>query len=579
MKKRLIVLSTVLTVGSLLLAACSDNQGAAPAQGSNTPTSTDAGKTAAPAANALTEQVKAADLSKLPNIAKQRTDTIIVGLTDPSGAFTPYFQKSGYDGNVSSLLYTPLVTVDNKGVPTPGLAEKWDVSSDNLTITYHLRPNLKFSDGSPITADDVAFTWTILHDKAYDGDTQVDVLHVKGGKDYKEGRAKTIEGIKVIDPLTISVTLDQPNATALVTLGSDVLSKAYYGKDYQFGQLDYLKKLHEKPVGTGPYKLDKFIPGQEVRFVANENYFNGKPKTEHFIYKTSQGDTWQFLETGEVDYASFSATKENIDKLKKLGFLNILPYTPSVYGYVQVNLEHEQLKDKKVRQAFAYGLDRQSIYVDANQGAGAIANIPSSPISWAYTEDGINPYKYDVEKAKSLLEEAGWKPGADGIREKDGKPLSIHFLGSKGKQTDDFIAVATENFKALGVKFQPEMFADFNSLVSKVNSGDFDMVTFSTSMLTDPADGLQQFVDGEIKGYNNPKFKELYDKGLATVDIEARKKIYKEIYQLMNDELPVIFTNYKKTVYAYNGRIENLSVSPFNGLSTSLPNWSLSKQP
>ncbi|MZQ85584.1 ABC transporter substrate-binding protein [Paenibacillus sp. 5J-6] len=577
MKKSFIVVSALLTVGSLLLSACSDDQGTASTQGGSTPAATNANQTAAPV-NALAE-VKAADLSKLPNSAKQRTDTIIVGLTDPSGAFTPYFHQSGYDGNVSSLLYTPLVTVDNKGVPTPGLAEKWDVSPDNLTYTYHLRKDLKFSDGTPLTAEDVAFTWTILHDKAYDGDMQVDVLHVKGGQAYKEGKATSIEGIKVIDPQTISVTLEQPNATALLTLGSDVLSKAYYGKDYKFGQLDYIKKLHEKPVGTGPYKLEKFMPGQEVRFVANENYFAGKAKTEHFIYKTSQGDAWQFLETGEVDYASFSATKENVDKLKKMGFVNIIPYTPSTYGYIQVNLEHDQLKDKKVRQAFAYGIDRQSIYVDANQGAGEIANIPSSPISWSYTQEGINPYKFDVEKAKQLLDEAGWKPGADGIREKDGKPLSIHFLGSKSAQTDNFIAITTESFKAIGVKFQPEVFADFNALVSKVESGDYDMVSFSTSLITDPSDGLQPFVDGEIKGYSNPKFKELYDKGLATIDIEERKKVYKEIYQLMNDELPVIFTNYKKTVYGYNGRIENLSVSPFNGLSTSLPNWSLSKQP
>ena len=240
-----------------------------------------------------------------------------------------------------------------------------------------------------------------------------------------------------------------------------------------------------------------------------------------------------------------------------------------------MNLEHEALKDKKVRQAIAYGLDRQSIYVDANQGAGAVANIPSSPISWAYTEEGINPYKYDPEKAKALLDEAGWKVGADGIREKDGKQLTIHYLGSKKKDTDIFIAVAKENFAELGIKFEPEVFADFNALVSKVEGGDYDLASFSTPLLTDPADGLIQFVDGEIKGYDNPKFKELYDKGLATNDLEERKQIYKELFQLANDELPVIFTNYRKTVYAYNGRIQNLDVSPFNGIAPSLPDWYL----
>lgn len=581
MRKNAIVITSLLLTGSLLLSACANNSNNESSSANNAAAgsnSTNVEATTAPEivpAGALSEPFTATDLSKLPAVAQKRTDTIIVGLTDPSGAFTPYFQQSGYDGNVSSLLYASLVTVDDKGVPTPELAESWDVSDDQLTYTFHLRKDLKFSDGSPLTADDVAFTWTIQYDKSYDGSSRFPSLNVKGGKAYKEGTSPTVEGIKVIDPQTISATLEQPNATALVQLGSNVLSKAYYGKDYKIGNLEYIKKLHEKPLGDGPYKLEKFIPGQEVRFVANENYFKGKPKTEHFIYKTTEGDVWQFVETGEVDYASFSATDENIEKLKALGFVNIIPYTPSTYGYLQVNLKHEQLKDKLVRQAIVYGLDRQSIYVDAAQGAGSIANIPASPISWSYTEEGINPYKYDPEKAKQLLDEAGWTVGAGGIREKDGKPLSIHYLGSKSKNTDIFIAVAKENFEALGIEFQPEVFADFNSLVSKVEGGDYDLVSFSTSMLTDPSDGFMQFFDGEITDYDNPKFLELYNKALATTDIEARKAVYKELYQLFNDELPIIFTSYKKTVYAYNGRIENLSVSPFIGLAGSLPTWSL----
>ncbi|MNU77411.1 Oligopeptide-binding protein AppA precursor [compost metagenome] len=579
MRKGTILLTSLLIASSLLLNACSDNQDdAAPPSSSTTASGGTATETKVSTEQAGAQTIKASDLSKLPDVAKQRTDTIIVGLTDPAGAFVPYFTQSGYDGNVNSQLQASLVTTDDKGVPVPELAEKWDISADNLTITYHLRKDLKFSDGSPVTADDVAFTWTILHDKAYAGDTPIDIVHVKGGADYKAGKASTVSGIKVIDPLTISVTLDQPNATALTTLGGPVLSKAYYGKDYKFGQLDYIKKLYLAPVGTGPYKLEKFIPGQEVRFVANEYYYKGKPKTEHFIYKTSEGDTWQYLETGEIDFASFSATQENIDKLKGLGFVNVIPYTPSVYGYLQVNLEHEQLKDKKVRQAITYGLDRKSIYVDAAQGAGEVANIPSSPISWAYTQDGINPYQYDPEKAKQLLDEAGWKVGASGIREKDGKKLTLHYLGFKSKNTDIFIPIAKENFQAIGIDFQPEVFADFNALVSKVESKDYDLASFSTSMLNDPSDGLAMFLpNGDVKGYDNPKFIELYNKALATSDIEARKKTYKEIFQLLNDELPVIFTNYKKTVYGYNGRIENLSVSPFNGIANSLPEWSLSK--
>ncbi|OPA73908.1 ABC transporter substrate-binding protein [Paenibacillus selenitireducens] len=576
MKKGLFSLLTVIISGALLLSACSQQSSTPAAEGnaaSTTTTTTDQATTET--SSGLTELLKATDISKLPELAQKRTDTVIVGLTDPSGAFTPYFQQSGYDGNVSSLLYSSLVTVDNSGVPIPDLAESFDISDDQLTYTFHLRKDSKFSDGSPLTADDVAFTWTILHDKAYDGGYDLLSAHIKGGEAYKEGKAKTIEGIKVIDPQTISVTLDKVNATALLTLGSEVLSKAYYGKDYKFGQLDYIKNLHATPVGNGPYKLEKFIPGQEVRFVANENYYKGKVKIEHFIYKTTEGDTFQFVETGEQDFGGFQATTDNIDRLKKIGFLNLQPYTASNYGYLQFNMEHETLKDKAVRQALTYGLDRKTIYVDSNQGAAAIANIPTPQSSWSYTEDGINPYNYDPEKAKQLLDEAGWKEGSDGIREKDGKKLKIHFIGSKKKGTDVFIAVAKENYAAIGVQLEAEQFADFNSQIAKFESGDFDLVSFSTPILTDPSDGVISFVNGEVKGYNNPKIKELYDKGLATNDIEARKAVYKELYQVINEDAPYIFTSYGKSVYAYNGRIEGFNLNPFRGLSTSIPEWTL----
>ncbi|ANS74301.1 ABC transporter substrate-binding protein [Paenibacillus yonginensis] len=578
MRKSTILLASLLLAGSLLLSACSSNNNASSTanSGSNTAASNSGSNSSSNTAGVQDDlSIQASDMSKLPQLAQNRTDTIIVGLTDPSGSFTPYFQQSGYDGNVSSLLYTPLVTQDEKGLPKAGLAEKWEVSEDQLTYTYHLRKDLKFSDGSPLTADDVAFTWTILNDPSYDGDSLIPSIGIKGAADYKAGKATTISGIKVMDPQTISVMLEKPNATALELLGSDVLSKAYYGKDYKFGNLNYMKDLSTKPLGTGPYKLEKFIPGQEVRMAANENYFAGKPKTEHFIYKTSDGDTWQYLETGEVDYASFSATQENIDKLKSMGFVNLATYTPSNYGYLQVNLEHSQMSDKKVRQAIAYGLDRQSIYVDANQGAGSVANIPAAAISWSYTEDGINPYKYDPDKANQLLDEAGWTVGSDGIREKDGKKLTVHFLGFKNAQNDIFISLATENFKAIGIDFQPEVFADFNAMVAKVEGGDYDLAAFSTSLLNDPSDGVAQFVDGELKGYDNPQVKELYNKALATSDIEERKTIYAELYKLLNDELPVIFTNYKKQVYAYNGRIENFKMDPVLGLSPNVNNWTL----
>ncbi|WP_028560365.1 ABC transporter substrate-binding protein [Paenibacillus pinihumi] len=576
MKKQQYILVVLLVIISVLTAACSSNEPNKNPEVTNSPANLDnASQKPEQTENVLVQPIAATDLSKLPDRAKQRTDTIIVGLVNPSGAFTPYFTQVGYDGNVNSVLYTPLVRIDENGLPIPALAEKWDISDDLLTYTFYLRDGLKYSDGSPMTTADVEFTWTLLHDPAYDGINDVVETKIRGGQAYKEGKADSIEGIRIIDERTIAVTLEDTNATALTVLGGAILSKAYYGKDYKFGNLDYIKTLHANPITNGPYKLEKFVPGQEVRFIANEHYVFGKPKTEYFIYKTTEGDTWQFIETGETDYGGFSATTDNIEKLKNLGFVNLIPSTASNYGYNQFNLEKEHLQDKRVRQALTYGLDRELIYVDSRQGAGSVANIPSSPILWSYTEEDINSYPHDPDKAKELLEEAGWTVGTDGIREKDGQKLKIHYLGSKSQNTDIFIAVAKENYQEIGVELVAEQFPDFNTLSAKVKSGDYDMASFSTTIISDPSQGVSRFIKGETKGYENKKIEELYAQGLATGDIEERKKVYHEMFKILNDELPVMFSSYTKSITAMNGRIEGFVLNPLSGIAYSLPNWEL----
>ncbi|MFB0844597.1 ABC transporter substrate-binding protein [Paenibacillus oleatilyticus] len=564
---------------SLLLSACSGQDAAAPTGGGDAK-GTEAVGTPGAGQNGVTGikdgLIPASDKSKIPEAAKKRTDTFVVSLTEPGGIFNPYFYQNGYDGNVNSVLFAQLVDIDKNGKPIPGMAEKWELSDDQLTYTFKLRAGLKFSDGSPLTADDVAFTLTLLHDPAYDGQTDIAQAAVKGGKDYKEGKAATVEGIQVVDPQTIKITTDKVNAQALYLLGGQVLSKAYYGKDYKPGKLDSIKQLHSKPLESGPYKLEKFIPGQEVRFVANPNFYKGKPAVEHFIYKTTEGDATQFFQTGETDYSGFTGNQDNMELLQTLGFANIDVYTASSYSYIKFNHSKPFFKDKRVRQAFIYGLDRQKIVDTIYQGYGQVANVPVSPISWAYTEEGVNPYPFDQEKAKKLLDEAGWKPGKDGIREKDGQRLTVRFFGSKGKVTDILIPIAKENYKAVGIDFQTELM-DYNALLAKSKKGEHDLVSFSTAILIDPDDGVQSFNSKykgsftDTNGYSNPKVDELVAKAVGTLDIEKRKQAYKELYKELSDDPPYILLNYRKILGASNSRIKGLELNGFNSVNASLP--------
>ncbi|QWU43244.1 MULTISPECIES: ABC transporter substrate-binding protein [Bacillus] len=532
--------------------------------------------------NIKIEKIAATDKTKVPDKAKNRKDTLVVGISKPGGVFLPYFQQNGWDGNVTSVIFASLVSTDKQGKPTPELAEKWDVSSDQLTYTFHLRKDLKFSDGSPLTADDVAFTLTLLHDKAYEGEIDISQYAVKGGKEYKEGKATSIEGIQVVDPQTIKITTEKVNSQTLTALGGPVLSKAYYGKDYkQNTSLDYLKELYGKPIAAGPYKFEKYIPGQEVRFVANENYYAGKPKILNFIYKITAGDTkLQLFQTGEVDYTGLGTGDEILEQAKGLQFANIQIETAASFNYIYMNNNKPYLKDKKVRQALIYGLDRKKYVDTALKGYGTVANVPIHPTSWAYTEEGVNKYEYDKEKAKKLLDEAGWKAGSDGIREKDGQKLKLSYFGpSSAKDSDLLIPIAKENYKEIGVEFNPE-FMDFNTMLSKVNKGDYDLASVSTPITSDPSETAGEYLSGvneKSLGYKNAKVDELIKKGIETVDIEKRKPIYKELYKELSDDPPVILLNYRRTITGYNGNIKGIDPEKYNSISANLPVLSIEK--
>ncbi|PFS27898.1 ABC transporter substrate-binding protein [Bacillus cereus] len=532
--------------------------------------------------NVKIENIDATDKTKVPDKAKNRKDTLVVGISKPGGVFLPYFQQNGWDGNVTSVIFASLVSTDKQGKPIPELAEKWDVSSDQLTYTFHLRKNLKFSDGSPLTADDVVFTLTLLHDKAYEGEVDISQYAVKGGKEYKEGKATSIEGIQVVDPQTIKITTEKVNSQAIFVLGGTVLSKAYYGKDYkQNTSLDYLKDLYGKPLAAGPYKFEKYIPGQEVRFVANENYYAGKPKIQNFIYKITSGDTkLQLFQTGEVDHTGLGTGDEVLEQAKALEFANIQIETAPSFSYIYMNNNKPYLKDKKVRQALIYGLDRKKYVDTALKGYGTVANVPIHPTSWAYTEEGVNKYEYDKEKAKKLLDEAGWKVGSDGIREKDGQKLKLSYFGpSSAKDSDLLIPIAKENYKEIGVEFNPE-FMDFNTMLSKVNKGDYDLASVSTPITSDPSETAGEYLSTANEtslGYKNAKVDELIQKGIETVDIEKRKPIYKELYKELSDDPPVILLNYRRTITGYNGNIKGIDPEKYNSISANLPVLSFEK--
>ncbi len=521
----------------------------------------------------------ATDISQIPASAKLRKDTVVAGISEPQGIFNPYFFVNGWDENVTNVIFSRLIDWDSQGKLVPGLAESWSVSDDHKVYTIKLRPNLTFSDGSPLTAEDVAFTLTVLHDPKYDGDTDITLANIAGGADYKAGKADSVSGLKVIDPLTLQVTTTQPGATTLAKIGGPVLSKAWYGKNYQRGNLDYLRTLNGKPLGNGPYVYDKYIPGQEIRFHANTRFYRGTPPVARFIYRVTNPSTnFQLFQTGETDYDAFTSRPDDIEQLRMLGFANINLYGSSDYSKVEFNLHRPALQDAKVRQALIYGLDRQKLIDVVYQGYGKVAIEPIAPISWAWNANGVNPYQYNPARANQLLDEAGWKKGPDGIRVKAGKRLELTLLVSKKVLNDALIPIAKENWQQIGVLLKPQV-VDFNALMSQRKAGNYDLASFSTSTLNDPHDGVWDFYSKEAteSGYNNPQVDALINQGNTELDPEKRKPIYNRLYQVLAEDPPAILLAYRQILSASSARVTGFKPDIYNGLTGSLPNVTIAK--
>lgn len=566
--KRLIGL--ILFMSIVVLAACS-------AEGSNEGKPSENSSSDSKVTRVEDAMINAENPALSPQLALNRDDTVIVGLQEPGGIFTPFFNTSGYDGNVQSVMFPPLVEVNDAGEAVPGLAESWSISDDELTYTYHLREGLLFDDGTPLTAEDVAFTLTLLHDPSYPGGTDITEANVVGGLEYKNDSAEEISGIQVIDEKTIEITTEEVNARSLRLLGGQVLQKAYYGKDYEKGDLDYLSNLHLKPVGAGPFRFVSYLPGQEIRFEANEHFYEGKPKVAQFIYKTLEGDSQQFFQTGELDYTALAANQDNFEFFKEIGFADTNIYTSSAYGYMSFNHEKEVFKDPKVRQAFTLGLDRQTIIDAYYQGYAQVANIPVSPTSWAYTEE-VGSTKYDPDQAEKLLEEAGWEVGSDGIREKDGEKLVVYYFTSAGGLSDVLIPIAKENYKILGIDLQVEQM-DFNALLARVDKGDHDLASFSTTMLPDPYDGVANFhsksQSATFKGYGSKEIDELIEATIGTNDIDERKVAFENLYKALEEDPPVILMSYTKVLSGTNARVDGFKPNGYRGISSSLKNLNI----
>ena len=520
----------------------------------------------------------------------QAADTIVYGLsTSPSGVFNPLLTDSTYDDAVCSLVYTSLLKLDKEQGLEPYLAKEYKVSDDQKTIVFTLNDNLMWSDGEKLTSKDVAYTFTSLASKDYDGEYGSYVTKIKGLADYKEGKSDTLIGIETPDDKTIKIELDAPYGSALTNLGTMGIIPEHIWSKVAMNEWKTNSDLLSKPIGNGPYTLTSFSEGQEVKFEKNKDFFMGAPKTDNIIFKIVSEDTVSAdLKNNTIDIAAVTnLKKEDIADLEKDGF-KMYKHPNNLFQYMGLNYRKPVFKDLKVREAIITAIDRKNMVEKLIEGNGEVKDAPMLSSSWAYPKDvSFNKYEYNVEKAKSLLGEAGYTM-KDGIMESvNGEKLSFSLDVPLGNSIREQAAqIIQQNLKEIGIEVELNKM-EFPALMEKVVANhDFDMYMMGNNLTADPdltAYWSKAAVSNEkgnmgwnISGFTTPELESMLEAGASTTDITARKAAYKDFATYMNEQIPWIYLFEQDITIATNPNLEGFEPSVFRDFSDAW-NWTLMK--
>ncbi|EJT6171808.1 ABC transporter substrate-binding protein [Clostridium perfringens] len=563
MKRKLVTLLTAGLAASMLFVACGGGANNATEGNSN---GSESGGTTKDLSKP--ERIEASNPSAIPDAAKNRTDTLIVGTTDPKGEFVPIYSSTLYDSWVNKLVFDGLISNNEKGEAVPNVAESYEVSEDGKTYTFKLNKGIKFTNGQELTAKDVAFTFTSICDPGYDGPRMDAVSNLVGYEEYNKGDAKSVEGIKVIDDYTISFTNKNVDAAGIWNFEYGIMPESVY--KFEKGNFQAVKDKLLEPVGSGAYKFVHFKPGQEVKFEKNPDYWKGEPKIPYIVMKVTNAQTLlQELMAGTVDIDRVGAKPENIDPLKQAGFLNLDLYMQNGYGYIGLNYGSDKVKDPKVRQALLYGLNREGFMQSYYQGYGQVYNSHILPTSWAYNPD-VPKYEYNPEKAKELLDEAGWKDtNGNGVRDKDGVELELQWLTYTGsKYVDALIPIVQQSWEQIGVKVTPELM-EFGTMMDKVNNREYDIFNGAWNLSIDPDPSgifaISQDVPGGFNniGWRNEEADKLLKEGKGTTNQEERKKAYAEWQLKFSEDVPYILLGNAQEMFASNARVKGYNPSTY----------------
>jgi peptide/nickel transport system substrate-binding protein len=564
------------TIGSALLAACggssslSGDVATESSGGSSGSASTAAAaSTSASSSGTMTTGSAATpgSTSAATGAKPAPTGQVIVGLSQEPTVFNPLMPGIEVDQGVHWSVFSPLWGVNEKGEFFPQLAkevptvENGGISADGLNFKVTLRDDVKWHDGEPFSADDVKFTHDLIMSPDFRADSRIG--------------HELVTDMTVVSPTEITWKMKQPYAPYLAVLSwtfivpQHILSKEADPNKAAFNQ---------KPVGTGAYMWQDRTPGDHITLKANPNFFGEGPFIETQVVKYIPDLTVLYTQfkTGAIDFTGIQGiTADHYNEAKGLTDRQVVVAPANSIESINLNMGKPQFQDLAVRQALYYAMDKDTIIEKIYYGVQGHTETFLPQQSWAFNPD-LPKHEYNPDKAKQLLDDAGWKVGSDGVREKNGVKLAFSNSTTAGNHVrEQAQAFLQQNWKDIGVAME------IKNMPAAVIWGDYFLKSqYDTVMVgidfmsgADP-DSTVRFSSKDIPAqggsgsntmqYKNPKVDELFDKGTTTIKQEDRKPIYQEIQKIIRDDLPLLPMFQYSTIVGVNkgltGYVPNLNV-------------------
>lgn len=483
-------------------------------------------------------------------------DTIYIAEYQNPSIINPILTSSTISIDLAEIIFDSLIKFNEKLEAKPHLASSWEVLDGGLILRFNLRRGVFFHDGIELTAGDVKFTIDKIKDPRYKRP------FFYAFQDVKE--------IVVNDRYTIDIILKRPNTLFINNLYVGILPRHLLEKE------DLLKtEFNYHPIGTGPFKFVRWSE-EEIILEANKGYFLGRPYLDSIAVKVykSQEASWTGLMKGEVDYFP-DLTPANYHILKKIPDIKTYSYLKPLYYIMTFNLRNEILKDKRVRQALNYAIDKERIIKEVLKEEGIVSNGPIYPGSWAYDKE-IPSYPYNPKRAIELLKAVRWiDHDGDHILDKGGKNFEFTLYINEGDNLKERAALIIQGqLLDIGIKTRVKAFkATF--LLDFLFQKKFDAIFQELLAAPDPDINYKWWHSSQIENgfnwfsYKNQEIDRLLDQGRATLDKEERRRIYYRFQEEILDDPPGIFLFWSNYLVGVHKRFKGVNITaagPFSNI-------------